>query len=114
MAGTICPTVLSDDPRVYQTYIERLASFAPRLHIDVSDGQFAATPTIPLDQVWWPGGTRADVHMMYRQPAEHTELLISLGPQLVIIHAEAEGDFVKFAAELHARGIEVGVALLPQ
>jgi ribulose-phosphate 3-epimerase len=51
---------------------------------------------------------------MYRLPLEHLEILLGLHPQLVIVHAEAEGDFVGIAEILHHHGIEAGVALLPQ
>lgn len=114
MASTICPAVTVDEPHTYREQMEQFASFAIRLHIDLADGTLTPNRLIPLDQIWWPGGMRADLHVMDRQPANHTELLVSLGPQLVIIHAEAEGDFDTFAAELHGHGIEVGVALLPQ
>jgi ribulose-phosphate 3-epimerase len=49
---------------------------------------------------------------MYKQPFVYVENFLALGPQLVIIHAEAEGDFNQFASLLHAHGVEVGVALL--
>jgi ribulose-phosphate 3-epimerase len=48
---------------------------------------------------------------MYKQPFDHAKLYLSLGPQMVIVHAEAEGDFVPFAETMHRHGIEVGVAL---
>ncbi|QQS18477.1 hypothetical protein IPL68_07950 [Candidatus Saccharibacteria bacterium] len=36
----------------------------------------------------------------------------ALGPQLVIVHAEADGDFMAFAREMHRHGIEAGVSIL--
>ena len=51
---------------------------------------------------------------MYQRPMEYMEILLGLHPQLVIVHAEAEGDFIGFAEVLHRNGIEAGVALLPQ
>lgn len=113
MATTICPTVtvLKDDTNEYRRQIERILPFAARMHIDLTDGELAPTKSITPDEIWWPGGVRADLHVMYRRPFEHTELLIDLGPQLIIVHAEAEGDFKSFAQELHQRGIEVGIAL---
>lgn len=111
MAVTICPTVLAGTPEEYRNQIERIARFAVRVHIDLADGKFAPTKTIALDQVWWPGGVRADLHVMYQRPFEHSRLYRTLGPQMVIVHAEAEGDFVDFANEMHRYGIEVGVAL---
>jgi ribulose-phosphate 3-epimerase len=111
MAATICPTVLANTTDDYREQMERLAHFAIRVHIDVADGIFAPTKTIAIDDIWWPGGMRADLHIMYKAPFEHTALLVDLQPQLVIVHAEAEGDFVQFADFAHRHGVEVGVAL---
>lgn len=114
MAATICPTVLASDADEYQRQIERVVPFASRVHIDVADGQFAPVETIPADEIWWPGGVRADIHVMYAKPFQYADLLIELRPQLIIVHAEAEGDFVGFAKKARHHGVEVGVALLPK
>lgn len=110
----ICPTVTASEPHAYREQMERIAPFALRVHIDLADHVFASNKLIDINQVWWPGGMRADLHVMYKRPFEHTEMFLTLAPQLVIVHAEAEGDFVSFAKKLHHHGIEAGVALLPQ
>jgi ribulose-phosphate 3-epimerase len=112
--ATICPTVTTDDPAVYQRQIEQTLSYAHRIHIDLADGVFTRNRLMEVEDVWWPGGVRADLHVMYKQPFEHLAVLLSLRPQLIIVHAEAEGDFVDFAQQAHHYGIEVGVALLPE
>ena len=91
--------------------MHRLASFATRIHIDVADGIFTPVKLMSLDQVWWPGGVRADLHVMYKRPFDHAKLYLGLVPQMVIVHAEADGDFVPFAELMHRHGIEVGIAL---
>jgi ribulose-phosphate 3-epimerase len=111
MAATICPTVLAGTPEEYKHQMARISQFATRVHIDLADGQFASTKTIPIDQVWWPGGVRADLHVMYQKPFEHYKTFLSLAPQMVIIHAESDGNFLPFAELMHRHGIEVGVAL---
>jgi ribulose-phosphate 3-epimerase len=111
---SICPTVTADNAHTYRTQIERVAPFALRIHIDISDGIFSPVKLVDPDKIWWPGGVRADIHAMLNYPFVHTELFRSLGPQMVIVHAEAEGDFMKFAETMHHHGIEVGVALLQQ
>lgn len=93
--------------------MERVEQFASRIHIDVADGLLAPRKLIGLDRLWWPGNVVADLHMMYERPFDHTELLQALHPQLVIVHAEAKGDFYHFSYQMHLHGIEVGVALLP-
>lgn len=94
--------------------VEKTVEFADRIHIDVSDGVFTPNKLVDISDVWWPGGVQADIHVMYKKPFEYTDELVALRPQLVIVHAEAEGNFLNFADSLHAHGIEVGVALLPE
>lgn len=114
MSATIVPTVTAENPHTFRTQMERIANFALRVHIDLSDGSLAPNRLIDLDKVWWPGGVRADLHAMLARPFDHVELYRALGPQLVIVHAEAKGDFVAFADVMHHHGIETGIALLPE
>jgi len=113
VSATICPTVTTDDPAVYERQIEQTVAYAHRVHIDLSDG-FFTSKLIEIEDVWWPGGVRADLHVLYERPFDHVEALTALRPQLIIVHAEAEGDFVAFANQVRHYGIEVGVALLPE
>jgi ribulose-phosphate 3-epimerase len=93
--------------------MERIAPFAVRVHVDVADGIFTPVKLTPIEQVWWPGGVQADIHVMYKEPFKHAKALLKLNPQLIIVHAEAEGDFVAFADLAHSHGVAVGVALKP-
>ncbi|HSX33833.1 MAG TPA: hypothetical protein VLF91_05865 [Candidatus Saccharimonadales bacterium] len=110
----ICPTVLAGNAAEYRQQLERVAGFAERVHIDLADGRFAPTKTIPLEDAWWPSGIQADLHVMYQEPFHHAKALFKLGPQLIIVHAEADGDFIAFADRAHEAGIAVGVALKPE
>jgi ribulose-phosphate 3-epimerase len=108
----VCPTVTAFDTHEYRVQMERIEPFAKRVHIDLMDGQFAPTRSPDLSQIWWPTALAADLHMMYQRPADHLERLISLKPNLVIIHAEADCDHQDFAAQLQSHGIKAGLALL--
>lgn len=110
--ATICPTILANTADDYRRQMERVAGFASRLHIDLADGDFAPSRTVGLENVWWPAGMHIDLHVMYRHPFLHTKKLIGLHPDLIIVHAEAEGDFAGFALQVREAGIRVGVALL--
>ena len=114
MKATVCPTILASHASEYREQMERVAGFAHRVHIDLADGHFARNKTIPISEVWWPAGVRADLHVMYKEPFRHTKELLRLKPQLIIVHAEAEGDFLSFADTAHDHGIAVGVALNPE
>jgi len=110
--AVICPTVTATDPHHYREQMERIEPFARRIHIDLMDGRFAPTVSPALDQVWWPRGLQADIHLMYQRPIEQLSALIKLRPHLVVIHAEAEGDHAHFADSLRKIGIRAGLALL--
>ena len=111
MAVTICPTVTTDDYDTYRQQIEQSAEYATRVHIDLGDGIFTRKLTA-VEDVWWPAGMRADLHIMFQEPFQHIPAILALKPQLVIVHAEAEGDYMAFAREMHRHGIEAGVSLL--
>jgi ribulose-phosphate 3-epimerase len=88
MAASICPTVTAQDALEYAKQMERVVKFATRIHIDVADGVFTPVKLLSVDQVWWPGGVRADLHVMYQKPFVHYKTDLSLAPQMVIVHAE--------------------------
>ncbi len=111
---SIAPTITAQTPDQFGLQLGRISSFVRRLHIDLMDGVFAPTVSVRPDQIWWPANVRADLHVMYQNPFDFTDVFIALAPQMVIVHAEATGDFVTFANRIHRHGIEVGVALLPQ
>jgi ribulose-phosphate 3-epimerase len=112
----ICPTITEThaDPKEYKRQMERIEGFATRIQIDLMDGHFAPTRSINPIQVWWPDGILVDIHLMFARPLEHIETLVSLNPQLAIIHAEAEGDLLGMIRHLQDCGIQAGVCLLKE
>lgn len=110
----ICPTVLANNPHDFRTQIERIAPFAERIQIDLSDGIFSPTTTITPAQVWWPDNIAADIHLMFAEPTTQLETLVSLKPNMVIIHAEANGDLHGIIQHFQKLGIKAGIALLPE
>ena len=107
----ICPTVLARTPEEYDDQIETIRSFADRIQIDLGDGDFTSR-TVDIGQVWWPETVSADIHLMYRRPAECLAQLIALKPELIIIHAESEGDIGAMLTHIRHHGILAGIALL--
>ncbi len=110
---TVCPTVTARNAHEYREQMERVAPFATRVHIDLADGVFTPVRLSPLKEVWWPHGVRADLHVMFQKPFDFIKEYIRLAPKLVVVHAEAEGQFVAFAKAMHDHNIKVGVALKP-
>lgn len=110
--AVICPTITASNPHTYREQVARVEPFATRLHIDLADGEFAPTKLVGVAQVYWPESVIADLHIMYKRPKQELETIIGLQPNLVIVHAEAEGDLRGMLLELQSVGIKAGVALL--
>lgn len=108
----IVPTILTNDTEQYKKLITAFQPFARRVQIDVSDGTFAPSTTLPLNQLYWPKEWQTDFHMMVVRPSEHLPLILQLKPSLVIFHAEAGEDLLPLFQQLKAAGIRAGVALM--
>ena len=108
----VCPTVLAIDAHEFQSKMNKIKSFAKRIQIDLTDGVFAQNPTIALEQVWVPDSILADLHLMYQNPEKYIDEALKLKPNMIIVHAEADGNFLKIADKAHKQGVKVGVALL--
>ena len=88
----IAPAILATNLEEYKAQVEAIFPFAERVHIDVTDGEFAPNLTLPETQIWWPQEWKVDIHMMVARPSEHIETIIQLNPNMVIFHAEVEED----------------------
>lgn len=108
----ICPTILAATANEYKQQMEKVAPFAHRIQIDLTDRLFASPATVKAEEAWWPVGIQADFHLMYKDPRSAVKAILEHKPHLVIIHAEGEGDFSQVAELCHAHGVKVGVALL--
>lgn len=110
----ICPTVTAENAHDYESQLARLEPFARRIHLDFMDGLFTKNQSISLENATAPKDStiQVDLHLMYMRPDFYIDHIKDLKPKLVIIQAEAEGDFAILADNLHAQGVKVGVALL--
>ncbi|MBI2009150.1 hypothetical protein HYS84_01920 [Candidatus Saccharibacteria bacterium] len=110
----ICPSILASDEDEYRRQVEKVAHFAHRIQIDLTDGKFTSHQTVKPKQAWWPVGLKADFHLMYEDPFPAVQEILEHQPNVVIVHAEAKGNFEVFENHCHRRGVKVGVALLPK
>lgn len=108
----VVPTITADNPHDYHRLIGQI-DFAPRIGIDFSDGEFAPHKLINIIQAYWPPDKTVDFHLMYKQPGQHLETMVSMHPSLVVLHVEAEGNLGSVFKELKAVGIKTGAAFLP-
>ncbi len=109
----ICPTITAASIEEYERQLQAIEGFAARIHIDIADGTLAPRRLFPPDYMSWPRGLQVDLHVMTKVPQTILSRLINLQPNLVVVHAEANGDFFTIADKLHSHGIKAGVALLP-
>lgn len=110
--AVVAPCITVETAEDYKVSIERLAPFATRIHVDISDGEFAPSFLVGEDQLYWPTNWQVDIHAMLARPSEHLDRLIALKPYTIIFHAEVTEDRAALIAKIRAAGIRVGVALL--
>lgn len=109
----ITPAILATNPEEYKEQVEKIFPFAERVHIDVTDGEFAPNLTLPETQIWWPQEWKVDIHMMVARPSEHIDAIIQLNPNMVVFHSEVEEDLVPIFEQLkNETMIKPGLALL--
>ena len=111
MAAVIAPTVLAETADQFKQSMEKIHQLAGRVHIDISDGEFAPTFTVNPNETWWPEGWHADIHAMVARPSEYVDQLIALKADLIIFHAEVEEDLLPVLQRIKAAGIKAGIAL---
>lgn len=108
----IAPTVLCETEDDYKATVERHHPYAKRVHIDLTDGEFAPVFTVGVNQIWWPQEWEVDIHAMVARPSQYVDALIQMKPKTVIFHAECSEDLMPIIAKLKQAGIKAGVALL--
>ena len=109
----IAPAILAENAELYKQAIDKVQPFAQRVHIDVSDGNFAPTFTVGINEIWWPEGLEVDIHAMVAQPTEHLQTLVQLKPSMVIFHVEADvAQLPSVLATLKQYDIKAGISLL--
>lgn len=114
------PTITTNDTSIYEIRMDDFLKYASRIHIDITDGKFAPSQTINLNQLYWlkpeERSAKIDLHLMMANPLDWLDQIVSLGPDKVILHAEsndAASKLPKIFTHLRKFGIQSGVALLP-
>lgn len=112
--SVIAPAILVEGSDEYKASIDRLHPFADRVHVDISDGEFAPTFTIGVDQLWWPQEWTVDIHAMVARPIEYVDALTALKPNSIIFHVEAVADIIPVLQKVKQAGVKAGIALQKQ
>jgi ribulose-phosphate 3-epimerase len=109
---TIAPCITVESEDLYKESVQKFTEFAERVHIDVSDGEFAPTFLVSGERLWWPENWQTDIHAMVKRPSEYVQQLIDLKPSLIIFHVEVEEDLTTILQKIQAAGIKAGISLL--
>lgn len=107
----VAPCITVETLDDYNSLVEKYAEFATHVHIDVTDGEFAPTFLLGVDQLAWPGEWEVDIHAMVARPSEYVQKLIDLKPRTIIFHAEVEEDLIPILQKIKQADIKAGVAL---
>lgn len=110
--SVIAPSITVETADQYKSAVERVQPFAQRVHIDVSDGEFAPTFLLSANQLWWPKEWQVDIHAMVARPSEHIPQLIGMKPSMISFHVETKEDSVALITQIKQAGIRAGIALL--
>jgi len=110
--AVVVPTIMVETVDEFREASERVAPFARRVHIDLSDGEFAPTFLLEESNLYWPPEWEVDIHAMVARPSEHLAKLIEMKPSLIIIHSEVTENIVVLLGRIKEAGIKAGLALL--
>ncbi len=110
--SVIAPAITVETEDQYRESIERIKSFAQRVHVDVSDGEFAPVFMVEPSKLWWPKEWIVDIHAMVSHPLDYVDQLIALKPNLITFHAETDVNLLPIFEKIKKAGIKAGIALL--
>jgi ribulose-phosphate 3-epimerase len=108
----IAPAITVETEDQFKQSIERIKPFAQRVHMDISDGEFAPVFLVDASKLWWPKEWIVDIHAMVMHPMDYVDRLISLKPHLITFHVETGVNLVPIIENIKKNGIKAGVALL--
>lgn len=110
--AVVAPTITTETLDEYKASVDMLTPFAKRVHVDISDGEFAPNFLLGEAQLFWPTNWEVDIHAMVMRPSEHLAQIIALKPNLIVFHAEIQEDRAALINQIKAAGIKAGIALL--
>ncbi len=110
--SVIVPTIMAYSPAEYKEQANRINGLTDRVHIDLTDGEFAPTFTVGVADLWAPEGWTVDIHVMAHNLQDYVPKLIALRPNMIIVHAEAKADVLGALNQIKQAGIKAGLALL--
>lgn len=107
----LLPAILTNDPKLLRDRVRQAETFAPSLHIDITDGLFASyRSTGPDDLIAACPRISWELHVMMAEPADWLETLLATRPTRMVIHPESTKRLVDILRRLAAARCEASLA----
>ena len=109
----------ADFSRLGEQTREAIQAGADGVHLDIMDGHFVPNLTMgpliaeALHPVAEETGAWMDVHLMVEHPEVYLEAFAKAGTQSLAVHVEACRHLHRVVQQIHALGMQAGVALNP-
>lgn len=106
----IVPTILAKDLTKFETDIQMVEGFVPKIQMDIVDGKYAETETVlpeALLEIDTP--VEVEAHLMVEEPVEWVERCAAAGITSVCGQVEKMDDKLGFVARAEEAGMRTGL-----
>ena len=113
MPCQIVPALLAKDEDEL-TKLQEALSFAPFIQLDIMDGRFVSSTSIPLDLLkTHPCKNSFEVHLMVYQPENYLQTIKEIGACGVVFHVESTDNPFIVIKRAQALGLKASLAINP-
>ena len=112
----IAPSVLNADLTRLRSEVDKVASVADMIHLDVMDNHFVPNLTFGLpviEPLLRDDHLRADCHLMIEDPDRWAPEYAQAGAYSVTFHIEAARDAARICSDIRKAGARASIALKP-
>jgi len=86
--SVIAPAILAENAEQYKEQVNKITGLVERVHIDISDGEFAPTLTVGIPELWAPEGWMIDIQLLKPTVPRTVEELIKIADHVMIFSGE--------------------------
>ncbi len=111
----VIPSILPQTIEEFQDKLARVAPFAKRFHLDITDGKLFEGTSLSWEQcVSILSDLPFELHLMILNPEQTIDIYIRGRPVLVWLHAESSFLVPSVVEKVKREGFAVGVAISPE